>query len=171
MISNKLVPVKPFSHPQSEKYFDAIKRNNYEEVKLLVDLNWCLVYEFDKQKQTGLHWAAKRGYTNILLYLIKHNANINSKDVLGRTPLWVACRYNRTQEVRLLLSNRASSFIKCNRKLSPQDVTTDDKIQQLVEKGKIVQVIMKFIPVLKRKDVLNELGLGYFLKDLNLTIN
>ncbi len=171
MILNKVVPSKPFSHSLSAKYFDLIKNNNYDELKSLLEDNNTLVYEFDKQKQTGLHWAAKRGLTNIMLLLIKNNANINAKDVLGRTPLWIAWRYNRTQEVRLLLSNKANSFIKWNRKLSPLDVTTDDKIQQLIEKGKIVQVIMKFIPVLKRKDVLNELGLGYFLKDLNISIN
>ena len=115
---NKIVPQKPFTHPQSERYLDAIKKDNYDEVKNLVDLHGWLVYEFDKQNQTGLHWAAKRGYSDILLFLIKHNANINAKDILGRTPLWIAWKYNQTQEVRLLLSNKANSFIKsANNKL------------------------------------------------------
>ena len=64
------------------------------------------------------------------------------------------------------MANKANSFIKCHRKLNPQDATANDKISQLVEKGKMVQVIMRFIPKLRRKDLLNELGLGYFIKDL-----
>lgn len=103
----------------------------------------------------------------MICLLVKFKANINIKDVSGRTPLWLACKYDQIAAVRVLLANRANAFIKCHRKLSPQEATTNMAIQQVIEKGKIVHVIMRFIPKLKRKDVLNELGLSYFIKDIN----
>ena len=162
-----IVPQKPMQHQHSVSYLEAIKQNDYHKVWLYLDSYPNLVYEFDNQYQTGLHWAAKRGHSKIVLLLIKSKANINYKDVLGRTPLWVACKYDRISCVKVLLANKANAFIKCHRKLSPQDASTDDKIWQLIEKGKMVQVIMRFIPKLRRKDLLNELGLSYFLKDLH----
>lgn len=86
----KLVPAEPFSHPLSKEFFTHIKENQYCKARTLLEMNPTLVYEFDERFQTALHWAAKRGYDKILILLIKHKANINYKDVSGRTPLWLA---------------------------------------------------------------------------------
>ena len=108
----ELVPQKPLQHPFASQYIEAIKINNFDEVQLLLNTYRTLVYEFDNQFQTGLHWASKRGHSKIIQILIRYKANINIKDVLGRTPLWTACKYNRIDAVRILLANRANAFIK-----------------------------------------------------------
>lgn len=39
---------------------------------------------------TGLHWAAKRGHLDIVRILLQHGADVDSKDIIGRTPLYFA---------------------------------------------------------------------------------
>mmetsp|Transcript_10572 Transcript_10572/g.9321 ORF Transcript_10572/g.9321 Transcript_10572/m.9321 type:complete len:126 (+) Transcript_10572:159-536(+) len=85
-----LVPQDPLSHTFAQQYMDYVKNNDYFSIKLLLESNPNLVYEFDERYQTGLHWACKRGYSKILSLLIQLGANINIKDVSGRTPLWLA---------------------------------------------------------------------------------
>ncbi|CAI2360714.1 unnamed protein product [Moneuplotes crassus] len=166
----KAVPQNPMSHPDSKEFFGHIKCNNFDDVRLMLQLVPNLVYEFDARFQTGLHWAAKRGYSKIVRLLIKYGANINLKDVSGRTALYIACKYNHHDIVRTLLANKANAFIKCSRKITPQDATSDHAIHQMLEKGKMIHVIMRFIPKTKRKTVLSELGLNYFLKDIQKEI-
>lgn len=166
MNSNKSVPQKPMFHPSAPEFFSHIKNNNFDDVRFMLQINPKLVYEFDARFQTGLHWAAKRGYCKILRLLLQYGANINLKDVSGRTPLYIACKYNQTDVVRILLANKANTFSKCSRKISPQEATSDHAIHQMLEKGKMIHVVMRFIPENKRKNVLNELGLNYFLKDI-----
>ncbi|CAI2385948.1 unnamed protein product [Moneuplotes crassus] len=162
----KSVPQKPMFHPSAPEFFSQIKHNNFYDVRFMLQTNPKLVYEFDARFQTGLHWAAKRGYCKILRLLLQYGANINLKDVSGRTPLYIACKYNQTDVVRILLANKANTFSKCSRKISPQEATSDHAIHQMLEKGKMIHVVMRFIPENKRKNVLNELGLNYFLKDI-----
>jgi len=84
------VPQNPLSDPQAAEFLEAVKEDNYHEVEQLLFNSPKLVYEFDEIYQTGLHWAAKRGLTNMIYLLIKSGANINIKDVSGRTPLWLS---------------------------------------------------------------------------------
>lgn len=60
------IPQKPLSHPQASQYLNLVKDNKYFEVRLMLSLNPNLVYEFDERYQTGLHWAAKRGYVKVI---------------------------------------------------------------------------------------------------------
>lgn len=42
---------------------------------------------------TGLHWAAKRGFPSLVKILIQHNADVDAKDIVYRTPLYIATDY------------------------------------------------------------------------------
>ena len=37
---------------------------------------------------TALHWAAKRGFPEIVRVLINYHSDVNARDIIGRTPLY-----------------------------------------------------------------------------------
>jgi ankyrin repeat protein len=43
---------------------------------------------------TSLHWAAKKGHVRIVKMLCNNGADVNAKDLIGRTPLFFAIKYN-----------------------------------------------------------------------------
>lgn len=47
---------------------------------------------------TGLHWAAKRGFANLVKILIQYNADVDAKDIVDRTPLYIATDYAHGKE-------------------------------------------------------------------------
>lgn len=55
-----------------------------------------------------LSWAAGRGYTAIVSYLIAAKAKVNGADKYGSTPLIWASRKGHVDIVKLLLDNGAS---------------------------------------------------------------
>jgi len=62
-----------------------------------------LLFDFDHNRETALHWAAKLGHSKIAQLLIKSGANINSQDQLLRTPIYSAAKKNQYQTVLELL--------------------------------------------------------------------
>lgn len=52
-----------------------------------------LVKSIDWFKSTILHWAAKRGYTEMVKIGINSGALLDEVDILGRTPLLIAKEY------------------------------------------------------------------------------
>ncbi|CAH8467456.1 unnamed protein product [Heterobilharzia americana] len=49
-----------------------------------------MVHETDKDGMTPLHWAADRGFCDVVSTLIAYNASVNVKDSEGQTPLHYA---------------------------------------------------------------------------------
>lgn len=47
---------------------------------------------------TGLHWAAKRGSVNIVKLLISYNSDVDAKDLVDRTALYIAADYTNGKE-------------------------------------------------------------------------
>jgi ankyrin repeat protein len=56
--------------------------------------------------RTALHWAAQNGHVSIVRQLIENGAEVNAKDVLGRTPLHLAVHHPGV--VRLLIQSGAN---------------------------------------------------------------
>lgn len=52
-----------------------------------------------------LHWGAQEGRTKVVELLEKKNININVRNDLGRTALWLAAQSGREEIVRILLNN------------------------------------------------------------------
>lgn len=51
--------------------------------------------------QTPLHWASKRGYSRIVLLLIDYGSKLESKDLMGRTPLYLAAEMNNRDIIKV----------------------------------------------------------------------
>jgi ankyrin repeat protein len=52
-----------------------------------------------------LSYAAKRGHKEIVELLIANGADVNTKDVVGMTPLHIAARRGHKEIVELLIDN------------------------------------------------------------------
>lgn len=81
----------------------AFKANNPTVIKCLLAAGANLE-AIDCEGQTVLHWAARNGKVNIIHYLVvKLNADIESKDKYGRTPLVVANDFRKFEVVFYLM--------------------------------------------------------------------
>ena len=58
---------------------------------------------FNKLGMTGVHWAVKRNKIEILRILLTGGANINSKDIILRTPLHIAVKEVNKEIVKVFL--------------------------------------------------------------------
>ena len=66
----------------------ALKKNNYDIVKFLLDLNMNPNRICDKKsRNTPLHMAFNTGNIYIVMFLIKRGANLNTLNKMGHTPL------------------------------------------------------------------------------------
>jgi len=53
----------------------------------------------DKEKSTLLHYAVQTGKLSLVKMLVKRGAEVNTTNVNGQTPLWIALFYHRNHEV------------------------------------------------------------------------
>ena len=79
---------------------------------------------------TPLHFAATKGYLQVMKILIDNGANVNAKNKNGLTPLHYAVDVNYSSSrncekvVKLLMDNGADISIKGNNGLTPLDLAT-----------------------------------------------
>lgn len=84
-------------------------------------------------KMTGLHWAAARGYEDIIKLLLRYGAYINSLDANHRTPLHLAARFNHLGCVRILVENKADPLVFTEGKKLPVKLTQNTTIELLLK--------------------------------------
>jgi hypothetical protein len=80
----------------------AVSTNNLEHVTRLLE-SGANVNSADEQLRTALHFAASKGYSDILNTLLQNGADPNAKDMLGNTALHLAACTNHIEVVTLLL--------------------------------------------------------------------
>ena len=90
----------------------AVRANDIEKVKALLDSKDVDVNAVNKFGQTALHIAASRGYQEIVKMLISSGANVNAKDEDGKTPLHLAAKKGQENAVRLLVAAHADTNAK-----------------------------------------------------------
>lgn len=78
---------------------------------------------------TPLHWAARRGNIEAVIMLLKRGSDINAKDIVGRTPLFIGIQCNRIDIIKLLLYYKANPWssleVDYNKVLKPQTLAKE----------------------------------------------
>jgi len=72
-------------------------------VKEYLGINRFLVFDFDHQKMTCLHWSCRLGYLELTNLFYQYHADLNAKDMVGRTPLFTAIKNGHIEVVKRLL--------------------------------------------------------------------
>ena len=103
---------KPYQLRLGEKFIESVKFDKYETVKEALEKNKNYLTQYDYMKQTGFHWAAKLGYSNLLQILLDHSKMINIFDRDLRTPLYLAALNNHKKCVEILLEKGANAYLK-----------------------------------------------------------
>jgi ankyrin repeat protein len=77
--------------------------------KIPVDDREILLYDFKEEGWTALHWAAVKGNTAALRFLIRNGADVNSISTndYNQTPLLFAINFNRINTAKILINKRA----------------------------------------------------------------
>jgi len=84
----------------------AAAAGNLEELKRMKALG-ADINNGDYDARTAIHLAAAEGHVDILQWLIKEGANVNSTDRWGGTPLTDARRHSKQRAKEILLANGA----------------------------------------------------------------
>jgi ankyrin repeat protein len=59
-------------------------------------------------RDTALHYAARRNYTKCVEYLIKNGADVNHQNRQGQSPVFLAVQYGATESLELLCQHGAN---------------------------------------------------------------
>lgn len=81
----------------------AANTNNTETLTRLLESGVADVNVGDEHRRTALHFAAAKGYAEVVRLLLQHGADPNRKDALGNTALHLAACTNHIEVVTLLL--------------------------------------------------------------------
>jgi ankyrin repeat protein/uncharacterized protein YegL len=99
MLLDHCIPKKPDS-PETDRYLDL--------VKLVINANSALIFETNGDGETALFKAAEKGSLPHVKYFILKKSEIDSYNVLGNTPLWIACAKRYPCIIEELLNNGAN---------------------------------------------------------------
>jgi ankyrin repeat protein len=137
-------------------------------VNKLLRIESLLVYEYDEQKQTALHWAVMREHPDIVKILIAKKSNVNARDIIGRTPLFHAAKLNNLKIVKLLLAARANPLIMTGNGKGPNNITKDPEILKYLTKATLLVICL---PMIKqpwvRQQVWEDEGLHMFSREVD----
>jgi ankyrin repeat protein len=93
----------------------------------------------DENGMTLLHYAARKGYCDVVVLLIAKGADINVRSKENKTPLHKAMRYHVYDVARLLINKGADMTLKDeDGKTPPFSVVYDDGEEQAI---KIVNIL------------------------------
>lgn len=147
---------------RKKKFLDAAYDGNLQELNFLIsDLEKELdqLAEEDKKQQldaskrkqailglidgkdsndnTALSEAAAGGSIEVIKFLLKNNANPNSRGAFGRTPLWRSAFAGHLNCVQVLLENGADPRLYANDGQKPLDAATHDNLIDLIKNWNI----------------------------------
>ena len=166
LINDSTFPQEPFARGFKAKlFFSLVRKNEIKKVRAILRRDPFIIYEFDHIKQTALHHAAKRDFTEMTKLLCKNKAYVDKPDILGRTPLQLAVKYDYLRTVKALLAHKAKPG-KCN--LQGEDsisLCKNLQIKGFLQKGYLLSITLPLVPVHKRDAVWEKEGLRYFDND------
>lgn len=77
------------------------------------------------ESNTALHFAARRGRTNIVAILLENGADVRVRNFQGETPLHLAARIGRVKLVEMLLARSPDVDAPSRRGATPMDLAVD----------------------------------------------
>lgn len=120
--------------------------------------------------ETMLHCAARAGHLGAIDYLIDHEADVNAKDNMGRTPLMFAAGHGQQSAAIKLLRGRADVFITDNGDFMALDYAMSlknphDMMMELWKAGIQDDPLRQAVDILLEKEsVNNKVGRDIFEK-------
>lgn len=72
--------------------------------------------QFLNNNKTYLHLAAHKAPDIFIEFLNKNIIDINSMDHFGMTPLMIACKYKKRENIELLFKFSNLDYLQCNEK-------------------------------------------------------
>ncbi|XP_076395542.1 uncharacterized protein LOC143265743 isoform X1 [Megachile rotundata] len=148
----------------TEKLFDAVKRNNTSEVEKCIKVGACINAKHAATKGyngTALHYAAWKGYDEIVNILLQNKANPNMTGDKGFTPLHYAVKFSHLKVVMVLLSKGTIYNAVSDDGKTPLDFAADKNIIKLL---KLVSELFKNVTT-NNPRIINELNK---IKDINM---
>lgn len=123
----------------SKLLVDYVKEGNTEKVSSILSAynNVSLEKALNDLDDCGLnlvHWAADRGFVDILKILLSYGINVDLTDSENQTALHYAVSCGHVECVELLLANGAKADIKDNDGVDPLSLANDDAIKKLLSK-------------------------------------
>ena len=147
----QLVPQTPCSTPQSARFLMACRMGDTETVDRMLACRRWLALEYDRVRRTGLHWAARRSHIDIMQTLLRYGAFVDARDTIGRTPVFVAAKAGKVAAVGLLLSCKASPFLRTFGGESPVSVSQNLLVRKMLIRTMQVTILLKFAEASKRR--------------------
>ena len=154
----KVLPQKPYELKDSEEFLEDVKYNNIEKVKGAIKKDKNYLVQYDYQKQTGFHWAAKLGYDEMLKIMLQNSKACNLYDYKMRTPIYLAALFNQKNCIKVLLENNGNARICDLNGKKPIDVCTNEKCKELLSTFVEDITLWKKINGIKKKNGKNTKG-------------
>ncbi|CAD8061766.1 unnamed protein product [Paramecium primaurelia] len=136
IITGNVFQTKPYQSEKSKLCFQKVKANDIDLVNQFINHNKYLVYDYDNFKLTMLHHAVIRDYPEMAILILQNHAEINSKDIQGRTPLFYAIKGKCNQCVLILLYYKASPWGNVKNTYDKYLEFLDPKVRDLYKKAK-----------------------------------
>ena len=81
MEENLLNP-KPYERVGSMQFIKFAKKGNFQIVGDMLFINRYHAFDVDHIGQTALHWAAKRGYAEVIVKMFEAGADVDKEDIV-----------------------------------------------------------------------------------------
>ena len=151
----KVLPQKPYELKDSEEFLEDVKYNNIEKVKGAIKKDVNYLVQYDYQKQTGFHWAAKLGYDEMLKIMLQNSKACNLYDYKMRTPIYLAALFNQKECIKVLMENNGNARICDLNGKKPFDVCTNEKCREMLSAFVEDNTLWKKINGIKKKNEKN----------------
>jgi ankyrin repeat protein len=116
--------------PVEQDLLSLVQSDDVESIKDRLGFNEE-VNKTTERRQSALHLAAIEGYHEIAALLILRGADIDLKDIEGKTPLRYALENDNLAVVDVLVKDEAGLFVKDNRGVHPLKYAIEEKSQHL----------------------------------------
>lgn len=142
----KKVQTEPFCREGSAEFLNAVKKNDIKTAEQMVNRDRFIVYAVDHVKKTAAHYAAKKGYLEMLHMLKDRCADFHCVDDNHKSAFYYAVRNNNSSCVMVIFFKFLIKKFLIGEKSNPFQITTIEikamrigrKVQNLVMEAKKV---------------------------------